>query len=152
MKISVASLIEDTLSFCRERFKNHEVNLTVHCPAELKVHARPVQLSQVLLNLLNNAHDAVEGLSEKWIKIESAERDGLIEISVTDSGAGIPIQLQEKILQPFFTTKEPNRGTGLGLSVSNSILMSHKGSLSIDSKCANTRFVVALPKESREEK
>lgn len=108
-------LIEDTLSFCRERFKSHAIALEVNCPPNLKMRGRAVQLSQVLLNLLNNSHDAVESLPEKWARVDVVKDENGLTISVTDSGHGIPEHLRFKILEPFYTTKDPNRGTGLEL-------------------------------------
>lgn len=145
-EIQLTAVIEDTLSFCRERMKNHEVELDVECAPELRCWCRPVQMSQVLLNLLNNAHDAVEGRKEKWIRVSARELNGRVEITVSDSGPGIPEQLREKVMQPFFTTKDPNRGTGLGLSVSNSIVESHGGSLSIVEHAPHTTFLISLPR------
>jgi signal transduction histidine kinase len=106
---------------------------------------REVQLSQVILNLLNNAFDAISELPNKWVHLESRMNEGIIEIRVIDSGSGIPEELREKILQPFFTTKEVGQGTGLGLSISKGIIESHGGTLSIDIKSQNTCFVIQIP-------
>lgn len=144
-EVLLDTLIEDTLSFCRERFKSHAVDLTVKSSQDVKIQCRPVQLSQVLLNLLNNSYDAIEELSEKWVKIEVEKNSDSIYIAVTDSGQGIPEQLRDKIIQPFFTTKDVNRGTGLGLSISAGIISSHQGTLNLDTNSKNTRFVISLP-------
>jgi C4-dicarboxylate-specific signal transduction histidine kinase len=105
-----------------------------------------VQLSQVLLNLLNNARDAIEQLPEKWVRIEVAEKEGQAMISVTDSGSGIDAQTQRKLFQPFFTTKRVGKGTGLGLSVSARIMKSHQGELRYDPGSPHTRFVMSMPR------
>jgi signal transduction histidine kinase len=142
----IQKIIEETLIFCRERFKNHHIQLTVHFPRhELLVYCRAVQMSQVLLNLLNNAFDAVEPLAEKWVMLEVVEEKGRVMISVIDSGTGIPVKDQEKIFDPFFTTKPPGKGTGLGLSLSRTIIEEHGGKLTLDKEAKNTRFVVELP-------
>ncbi|HEX4924120.1 MAG TPA: ATP-binding protein, partial [Bdellovibrionales bacterium] len=114
--------------------------------AELVIACRPTQISQVLLNLLNNAHDAVAEQTEKWVKLDVRDLGDSVELSVTDSGAGIPPEIQEKIMQPFFTTKQIGEGTGLGLSISKGLVDSHHGQLRLDAKSKNTRFVVLLPK------
>ena len=115
-KVSIKTVIDDTLVFCRERFRMHGVGLILsEVPQDFEIKCRPVQLSQVLLNLLNNSYDAIEDLSEKWIRIEVSETDTSILISLTDSGNGIPEHLRENIMQPFFTTKTVGKGTGLGL-------------------------------------
>jgi two-component system sensor histidine kinase DctS len=69
-----------------------------------------------------------------------------VEIAVTDSGMGIPKQIQAKIMQPFFTTKDIGKGTGLGLSISNGIMETHQGKLHLDDAPPNTKFVILLPK------
>jgi signal transduction histidine kinase len=106
------------------------------------------QITQVLINLVNNAHDAIKNLKEKWIEIAVNDSDHYVEISITDSGPGIPAGIKEKIMQPFFTTKAVGQGTGLGLSLSKSIIDSHKGFLLIDDNCPHTKFTILLPKKS----
>lgn len=144
--VAVSKLIEETLSFCSERFSNHGVQLNILNNIGAKVECRSVEISQVLLNLLNNAYDAIEQLDEKWISIEVAEHEQHIEISVTDSGNGISQDIQDKIMQPFFTTKPIGKGTGLGLSVSVGIATAHQGKLYIDKESPHTRFVLSMPK------
>ncbi len=150
-KILITNIFDDTLSLCREKFTNHGIDLRVKISedlkAQLEVECRSTEISQVLVNLLNNSYDAVEKLSDKWIHIEALDAGNFIEISVTDSGSGIPTELQEKIMQPFFSTKEIGKGTGLGLSISKGIIDRHKGRISIDNNCKNTKIVVFLPKQ-----
>ena len=141
------SLVADALELCSSRFHYHRVRMKVSAiPEDLKIEARGVQIAQVLLNLLNNSFDAVEHLEDRWISIDVAETPDAVELSVTDSGKGVPAEIREKIMQPFFTTKEIGKGTGLGLSISKGIVDSHSGQFFLDAACANTRFVVRLPK------
>lgn len=105
------------------------------------------QSPQVLLNLINNAHDALENADEKWIEIKLEETENEIRLSVSDSGPGIPHELKEKIFNPFFTTKPVGKGTGMGLSISHGIVRSHHGSLEFNDKEKRTSFVNSLPKE-----
>ncbi|MBU6153520.1 MAG: PAS domain-containing protein [Bdellovibrionales bacterium] len=144
---SLKTILEETLAFCSTRFKHHEI-LIEHAGVspEITVYCRPSQISQVFLNLLNNSFDAVQGRKERWVKIDAQLLEDRISISFTDSGPGIPEGIREKILEPFFTTKEVGKGTGLGLSISLGILKSHGGSLKIDTFCKNTRFLIDLPK------
>src|SRR5690606_26102170 len=107
----------------------------------------PTQIAQVLLNFISNSADAVEKLEEKWVRVTCEDKDTTITLSVTDSGKGIPREIQEKILQPFFTTKEVGRGTGLGLSISRGIIEAHKGKLRLDTSTSNTRFCIDLYKK-----
>ena len=140
------SIIEDTTSLCYERCKLHGIDLRVLLPSEpIYVNSRPAQLCQVLLNLVNNAHDAIENEKEKWIEIQAKKTQNGIELSVSDSGPGIPNDLKEKIFNPFFTTKAVGKGTGMGLSISHGIIESHNGSLKISDSSKRTCFVISLP-------
>jgi signal transduction histidine kinase len=98
------------------------------------------------MNLLVNAIDATETLGEKWVKIDLADKGDQIELSITDSGSGIPKEVQDKMMQPFFTTKAVGSGMGLGLSISNGIIESHQGKLFLDTTSPRTRFVFLIPK------
>ena len=139
-------IIESTLSLCREKFKNLEVNL-VREPFDddLLIECRAPQISQVILNLLTNACDAVEESNEKWVKLNCQTDDKVVKIRVTDSGSGIPKETLDKLFQPFFTTKGIGKGTGLGLSISKGLVESHHGTLFVDSNSTNTCFVIELP-------
>ena len=146
---AISELIEETLSFCSERFNGLGIKLeVVKSPGyELaRIECRPIEISQVLLNLLNNSCDAIEKFEQKWICIEVVEQEQCVEISVIDSGCGIPRDLQDKIMQPFFTTKEVGKGTGLGLSISNGILLAHQGRIYVDNTCRNTKITIVVPK------
>ncbi len=146
-KTRVRALIEETLDFCQMRFKSHEVSLIVgHIPEKLDIDCRSIQMSQVLLNLLNNAFDAVAGAQEKWVRIDVEETSDKVSLIITDSGPGIPSPIREKIMHPLFTTKEAGHGTGLGLSISRGIVEGHSGVLYLDIHAKNTRFVATLPK------
>jgi C4-dicarboxylate-specific signal transduction histidine kinase len=145
--VAVGQIIEETLGICREKFKIHDIKIEVENSNPLfQVECREVQLVQVLLNLLNNAYDAIEKLPEKWVKIEVKENPESVDISLTDSGGGLSQSIKDRIYEPFFTTKEVGKGTGLGLSISKGIVELHKGKLWLDDKCKNTRFVISLPK------
>lgn len=146
--VNIHQLVEETLSFCQERFKNHGTTVTVDgLGIDLSLEGRTTELSQVLLNLLNNAYDAISASKEKWIKISAVEDNGWVEILVMDSGKGIPKEAEEKIFQPFFTTKEIGKGTGMGLSISSGIVRKHQGELKLNKNCPNTCFVIRIPKK-----
>jgi PAS domain S-box-containing protein len=144
---SLESILDETLLFCRERFANQQIALRIPetYPA-LTIECRPTEISQILLNLLNNSFDAVFSLSEKWVELQVEELPDEVKIQVTDSGNGIPTGIREKLMRPFFTTKEPGKGTGLGLSISSTIALKHHGKIFLDERCKNTRFVLILPK------
>lgn len=146
--VPIGRIIDETLEFCRTRFFNSKIELkTPLISQDIKISARPIQISQVLLNLLNNSYDAIVGSPSKaWVEVSVEANDSEVCLIVTDSGSGIPADIAAKIMQPFFTTKPPGKGTGLGLSISHSILNDHGGTILIDSNCPNTRFIVKLPR------
>lgn len=145
----VEDIINDTLSFCSERFRCSGVDLNIVCDVkeDVYINARAVEISQVLLNLLNNAFDELEGseLIHSWIKIETKQDNDFVYISVEDSGLGITDELKDKIFDPFFTTKDGAHGTGLGLSISSTIIKNHKGQLYLDNS-VTTEFIIKLPR------
>jgi signal transduction histidine kinase len=130
-----------------EKLKNRDIQLIYNPPAHSVIlNCQEVQISQVLLNLIQNAVDAIEAqTTKKWIKLEILPVSNTCQIRVTDSGLGIPISLQDKILQPFFTTKDIGKGTGLGLSISSSIVREHGGQFFYDKDSPNTSFVIEIP-------
>jgi PAS domain S-box-containing protein len=144
---SVHQIVADTVELCAQRFQQHAIALEVDPIApDLVVECRSVQISQVVLNLLGNAHDAVEGGATRWVRLSAAAgpRPEEVEIAVTDSGPGVPAELQGRIMEPFFTTKPMGKGTGLGLSVSKGIAEAHGGRLVHDLTSRATRFVLVL--------
>jgi C4-dicarboxylate-specific signal transduction histidine kinase len=143
---SIRSIIDDTLGLCEAKLKSEEVTLDASAvPLDLCCFCRAVQISQVLINLINNSVDAIRHLPEKWIRIEAHKEEGWVHIAVTDSGPGISKELADKIMKPFFTTKGVGKGTGLGLSISRSIAHAHGGGLTLDGRSPHTRFVLTLP-------
>lgn len=143
--VDLRKLIEESTDFCKERFRTGKVSLEMSCDEHLELQCRPIQIGQVILNLLNNSYDAVQNLKTKWVKISVDKQHGQLSISVTDSGSGIPQAIAEKMMQPFFTSKEVGKGTGLGLSISRGIIQDHGGKFYYDKESKNTRFVIELP-------
>ncbi|MDP9940180.1 signal transduction histidine kinase [Pseudomonas sp. 3400] len=109
-----------------------------------RIACAPSQINQVLLNLLNNAAQAIDGLGR--IQIRSwADAQG-IHISLQDNGRGMPPEVMSKIFDPFFTTKPVGQGTGLGLSISYKIVQDHGGQIRVASEPGRgTRFLISLP-------
>ena len=148
--IPLIDLLEDSLSFIRESLNYRHIDFELgDMPIDVVLECHEVEISQVLLNLVNNARDAILELdpSEKWIKVLFENKPETIEIRVIDSGPGIPEEIQDKIMQQFFTTKKVGKGTGLGLSLSNRIIVDHGGKLYLDKDATNTTFVIELPKK-----
>lgn len=146
-EINLHELIFETISYCEARFRNHHVPLeVVDVPKDLTLQCRRVQISQVILNLLNNSYDAILHKPSPWVKISVEQDEKTVSIVITDSGSGISKELRNKIMEPFFSTKEVGKGTGLGLSLSKGLVESHQGELVLDTESKHTRFVIKLPK------
>lgn len=146
--LSVKDLIDDTAKLFRKQVQQRKIDLQIDkIDPELKIDCRPTEITQVFLNLLSNAADAVEDYDTRWIRLEAVQQDSDVAISFVDSGTGLPAELVPKLMEPFFTTKAAGTGTGtgLGLSISKKILEAHKGSLSVNHDRENTCFVATLP-------
>ena len=146
-------VISDISSICQEKFKSHGVvfEMNDNDPVyNLPMELRRIQISQVLLNLISNAYDAIEDLQLKWIKLDASSTPSGIQIRIMDSGPGISEALQQKIFNPFFTTKQIGKGTGLGLSLSKTLVEKNGGELFIDNNSAFTCFVIHLPYEIKD--
>lgn len=113
------------------------------------VMGHPIQLEQVLLNLMANARDALsEGIDRPCITISLREVDGEVQCTLADNGPGVPQAIQNSIFDPFYTTKAMGRGTGLGLSVSRGIVVEFGGSLELDSSAHGATFVLRFPSKT----
>lgn len=145
-QISARSIIDETLEFFSERIKKSEAQLRVEGDLDLRIRARPVQASQVLLNLLSNSLEAMSLSERKEILVEVREDKDKILITVTDSGPGLPPAVRERLFQPFVTSKEPGQGMGLGLSISKGIMKEHQGDLVYRSDCPCTTFQMEFPR------
>ena len=139
-------LVDEVLDICHERFKDFSVDLRLDLSPNAIINCKAAEISQVLLNLISNSFDAISTLEDRWIKIEVSDLNPYIKITITDSGNGIPKVVLEKLMQPFFTTKEVGKGTGLGLNISRKIVEKHHGKLYYDPESKNTSFVIELPK------
>ena len=149
LRASAAQIVEEVLDLCRERFRVHSVR--VDAPTVdpgIEVLCRGVQIAQVLLNLLQNAFDAiVDTAGDKWIRLEVTTCAGQpVVFAVIDSGAGVPAELPAQIMDPFFTTKPLGKGTGLGLSLSKAIVEEHGGELTLSERDQHTCFSFLLPR------
>lgn len=153
-KTHLRLIIEETLEISRARFRSNGVELRVDIPDNIWVMCRPVQIAQVISNLINNSFDSVNGEKNAWVEVKAEVHGKLLKLRVVDSGKGIVPEIQDKIFAPFFTTKGVGKGTGLGLSIARGIIEEHKGNLFYDKQSKHTAFVFELPlvNESTEEK
>jgi C4-dicarboxylate-specific signal transduction histidine kinase len=145
VNLKFEDVLQEALGLCSEKFKLNGIDIRLSLSSGAYIRVRSTQVAQIITNLLNNAFDAVLPLEEKWIEIKVIKMVNKIKVLFIDSGHGIPHELQSKLMQPFFTTKEVGRGTGLGLSISRGIAEEHGGDLYFDPTHANTCFVLELP-------
>ncbi|HVK61853.1 MAG TPA: ATP-binding protein, partial [Bdellovibrionales bacterium] len=148
--IPISIIMNDVRDMCTERLKAAGIELRMPdraFEAGISAEMNATLVSQLILNLVNNAFDAVKNLDSKWIQVEIADAGDSVFFYVTDSGPGIPIKIRGRIFDPFFTTKGPGGGTGLGLSLSTSIAAHHHGTLRLDTLHTHTRFVAQIPKK-----
>ena len=148
------AVIEDTLMFLEHQFETNNIRLrkNVSEPSP-RINGAANHIQQVLMNILINAIQAMPQGGSGTIELktktfpDSADRDkGFVEISISDTGVGIPEGNINKLFEPFFTTKEPGKGTGLGLSVSYGIVKNHKGEIKVSSTPGRgTTFVLRVP-------
>jgi two-component system, cell cycle sensor histidine kinase and response regulator CckA len=136
------------------------VRENIHLTLDLEEDLPPVygdssQLEQVLVNLIVNALDAMPDGGDLTIATHSIrhKKQAVVEISITDTGIGIPIEIQSAIFEPFFTTKPEGKGTGLGLSSAFGIVRQHGGNIEVDSSPGSgTTFTVSLPARVADDK
>jgi signal transduction histidine kinase len=147
-------IIDSTFGLCEASIKTNSIQLSYDLEdPEMLIRCRPVQISQVILNLINNSMDAIGDQSSPWIHVGARKvSDEIVEFSVTDSGAGIPENVANQLMQPFFSTKGAGKGTGLGLSISKEIIKAHSGTIALDRDFPNTRFVFQIPIEQNNTK
>jgi two-component system NtrC family sensor kinase len=149
-EVSVTELINETLSFSKSRFMSDNIEIEYKPLARDSCFwGKPIQISQVLLNLLNNAHHAAvtSTARKRWVRIEIKDEEHVVELSIIDCGKPMSQEIAQKVFAPFFTTKPLGLGTGLGLSISADIIKSHGGELRHDPLTKNTRFVLRIPKQ-----
>ena len=136
--ISIKKLIEDTLSYCRDRFRLHAIDLIIEDIPDDLIECRPDQVSQVILNLLNNSFDAVVSVENKWVRLSVEKSETTFVIVVADSGAKIPLKIIQKWMKDF-------SGAGLGLSISKDIIEEHQGKLIFDEVSPHRVIKAELP-------
>lgn len=153
---SLQVILFESLTLCEAQFRKDGIELKMDFPSELpKIMANPQQIQQVFLNIISNARYALNRKypaadKNKIMEIagESIRVDDLTYVRLTfcDHGTGIPPNILDKVMNPFFSTKPAGQGTGLGLSISHGLVRDHSGRLIIDSTEGEyTRIVVELP-------
>jgi signal transduction histidine kinase len=146
-EVDVPKGIEDTLLILKS--KTRDITVDREYANELpKITAYGSQLNQVWTNLIDNASDSLRdaGTEDPLITIRAIDRADCIIVTIEDNGPGIPPDVKDRIFEAFYTTKEPGKGTGLGLDTVYSIVVNqHRGAVDVDSEPGSTRFTVKIP-------
>jgi signal transduction histidine kinase len=142
----IHSGIRNTLTMLHYRFKKGNIELIEEFDETLpKIPALVGELNQVWTNLIDNALDAMEPARTGQLTIRTEKDHEYVKISIIDNGPGIPAEIQSRIFDPFYTTKEIGKGTGLGLDVVTRIVRQHSGSVKVQSVPGRTAFVLCFP-------
>jgi signal transduction histidine kinase len=143
-KVSISEVVDSVITLTKSKIEDGNVKIELSLEENSNVYGNSVGLHQLFMNLITNAVDAMEGGGV--LSISSKIGDTFCEIKVSDTGSGIPNDILDKIFNPFFTTKEAGKGTGLGLHIVKQQVESHNGSIKIDSGVGKgTSFIIRLP-------
>lgn len=145
-RVSLKKLIEDTAALTRDRFLTDGITLEIETPVEdCEIDCCASDISQALLNMLNNSFTALHQHSEKWIRISYFIKDHSVLINVTDPGPGISLESRSQIFDPFFTLSKDQSHLGLGLTIARDYALAHQGNLILDESSPLTQFTITLP-------
>ncbi|HEO64832.1 MAG TPA: GHKL domain-containing protein [Spirochaetes bacterium] len=143
IQIDINEYIESTLNLLYNQFKGRIEIKKEYC-SDSKIECHPGQVNQVLMNILVNAIQAIE--DRGTIKIRTEKEKNNLDISILDTGKGIPQEVISTVFEPFFTTRGVGGGTGLGLSISYEIIQNHHGDIDIESEPGKGTIVqIKLP-------
>jgi signal transduction histidine kinase len=149
LEVDVHEGLENTLVIMQHKLKQGVTIKREYAPDLPRIEAYASELNQVWTNIIDNAVDAMAGKGE--ITLRTYEDKGQVVVEIIDNGPGIPKEIQSRILEPFFTTKPPGQGTGLGLHVTHDIVVNrHHGLLLVESQPGETKFKIILPKQINE--
>jgi PAS domain S-box-containing protein len=146
--VNINEILQNTLKLREYVLKTNNIEVITMFDPELPwISVDPSQMQQVFLNLIVNAEQAMKKAHGRGIlTITSEKKLNNIRLSVQDDGPGISKENMRHLFEPFFTTKDPGEGTGLGLSLSRSIILEHNGEMSVESEIGNgATFVIELP-------
>lgn len=144
--VDVCTLVRETLAFLAEKLRAHAVEPRVELPARAMVYGSSDKLQQILINLVINAVDAMPDGGKLAVRVDADSLD-TIAIRIADTGQGMSPETLARIFEPFFSTKLPGRGSGLGLVVAREIASDHGGSIEVSSMPGQgTEFTLTLPR------
>ncbi len=148
--VVINQVIQNAISLMREQLRLRQIKVELQFPPEdVVVIGNAIQLEQVFINLLTNARDAMANVAHKVITITCKINTDIVDLTVCDTGPGIPEDLEQRIFDPFFTTKEVGAGTGLGLSITYGIIKEHEGTIVVENRPGQgALFLIQLPRNN----
>lgn len=144
-EVYIKDVLDEAINFVDYKIKKYELNFKFTVQNNFMIYCDPVELEQVIINLINNSVDAVKNDQDKWIDLKCFVQNEINTLQIIDSGHGISKAEEDKIFQPFYTTKQLGEGTGLGLSITKGILDQHKAKIFINHDHNNTCFEIHFP-------
>ncbi|QXH71944.1 sensor histidine kinase [Pseudomonas atacamensis] len=144
-RLDLATVVDQSLQLLDARLRDEQVSLVLHLTRPAWVRGDAIRLEQVLINLLRNALDAMQGKACKRLEIRLEADEQLWRLSVSDNGGGIAEEHLGQVFDPFFTTKPVGDGLGLGLAVSFAIVHESGGRLSVENGDHGAVFSLTLP-------
>lgn len=146
LPVEVVSLLRETLAFLAEKLRVHAVEVSLDLPERAMIRGSADKLQQLFINLVINAIDAMPDGGKLNLRARQAGADR-IEVRIRDSGHGMTAETQARIFEPFYSTKAPGRGSGLGLVVAQGIVSDHGGTISVSSTLGRgTEFTITFPR------
>ncbi|MCW3808010.1 YfiR/HmsC family protein [Plebeiibacterium marinum] len=142
--LNINSGLDTSLLLLKNKYKNRIEIIKNYDNKLPEIYCFPGKINQAFLNILSNAVDSIE--DKGTISVSTEKLDDIINVSIKDSGCGIPNDIQSKIFDPFFTTKSVGEGTGLGLSITFGIIEEHNGTIDvISNENTGSEFIIKLP-------
>ena len=148
--VTAGDILHKALSFCAEHIESKDRSITIITSGDpsIEISANISQICNAFVEVIKNAIDAVSeqtDQTDKRVDLTLAVVANRVHFTVTDNGPGIPAELANRVMEPFFTTKQVGQGAGLGLSSAKGIIESHRGMLTFESRPGRTTFLIDLP-------
>jgi len=147
--INFNAVFEDIFNIIGTQLANHNISVSINIEPHVTIFTYKKELEHILINLITNARDALEELDDKHkhIDINVSSKSSLCIIKISDNGGGIDDEIIERVFNPYFTTKDSNKGTGLGLYMSKKLLQEHlDGDIFVRNKNNGAEFTIILDK------
>jgi signal transduction histidine kinase len=145
-RCDLKKIVDDALELAGPMAERYGIPFSAAIDEGMFIDCDPLEIEQVIINLVNNGVYAVRSAPERWVSLEGFIDESQAVLRISDSGNGIPTDVEAKLFQPFFTTKPVGEGTGLGLSIAKGILDQHGATIQINRGGPNTCFELRFPR------